>query len=136
MLRCADDSFYVGSTRNLDHRLQQHAIGKGAVYTSTRLPVIEGTPEVDRTLVADGGRWSPRAQTRAFQWKADGQPVAGATGRHDAVGWNQARGRAGRVRRTAQRAAGDGVPVMPLTASDRHGRRRPVEVPSRATSPG
>lgn len=51
------------------------------VMTSTRLPLIEGTPEVDQTLVADGGRWSPRAQTRTFQWKADGQPVAGATGR-------------------------------------------------------
>ena len=49
--------------------------------TSTRLPVIEGTPEVDQTLVADGGRWSPRAQTRSFQWRADGEPVAGATGR-------------------------------------------------------
>ena len=49
--------------------------------TSTALPTIEGTPEVEETLVASGGRWSPRAQTRAFQWKADGQPVAGATGR-------------------------------------------------------
>jgi putative endonuclease len=39
MLRCADDSYYVGSTRDLGHRLQQHAIGKGSVYTSTRLPV-------------------------------------------------------------------------------------------------
>ncbi|QCR19760.1 GIY-YIG nuclease family protein [Agrococcus sp. SGAir0287] len=39
MLRCADGSLYVGSTRNLDARMQQHASGKGAVYTSSRLPV-------------------------------------------------------------------------------------------------
>jgi putative endonuclease len=38
MLGCADDSLDVGSTRNLDARMQQHAIGRGAVYTSTRLP--------------------------------------------------------------------------------------------------
>ena len=49
--------------------------------TSARVPLIEGTPEVGQTLAADGGRWSPRAQTRAFQWKADGQPLDGATGR-------------------------------------------------------
>ncbi|MDO5735799.1 MAG: GIY-YIG nuclease family protein [Propionibacteriaceae bacterium] len=39
VLRCADDSYYVGSTRNLDGRMQQHASGKGARYTSKRLPV-------------------------------------------------------------------------------------------------
>ena len=39
ILRCGDGSLYVGSTRNLDIRMQQHAIGKGAKYTSTRLPV-------------------------------------------------------------------------------------------------
>ena len=39
ILRCGDGSLYVGSTRNLDLRMQQHAIGKGAKYTSTRLPV-------------------------------------------------------------------------------------------------
>ena len=39
ILRCGDESLYVGSTRNLDIRMQQHAIGKGAKYTSMRLPV-------------------------------------------------------------------------------------------------
>ena len=39
MLRCADGSFYVGSTRALEKRLDQHASGKGALYTSHRLPV-------------------------------------------------------------------------------------------------
>ena len=39
ILRCGDGSLYVGSTRNLDIRMHQHAIGKGAKYTSMRLPV-------------------------------------------------------------------------------------------------
>jgi len=39
MLRCADGSLYVGSTRSLEQRLDQHVSGKGARYTSHRLPV-------------------------------------------------------------------------------------------------
>ena len=39
ILRCRDESFYVGSTRSLETRLIQHASGKGAEYTRRRLPV-------------------------------------------------------------------------------------------------
>jgi len=39
ILRCGDGSYYVGSTRNLEHRVWQHSVGKGAKYTSKRLPV-------------------------------------------------------------------------------------------------
>jgi putative endonuclease len=39
MLRCADGSYYVGSTYSLELRLYQHQIGEGATYTRTRLPV-------------------------------------------------------------------------------------------------
>lgn len=39
ILRCSDDSYYVGSTRNIDTRLEQHNSGRGARYTSTRTPV-------------------------------------------------------------------------------------------------
>ncbi|MCH1883779.1 GIY-YIG nuclease family protein [Agrococcus sp. ARC_14] len=39
MLRCADGSFYVGSTRDIERRLDQHQSGAGAVYTKRRLPV-------------------------------------------------------------------------------------------------
>jgi putative endonuclease len=38
ILRCADGSFYVGSTRNLDQRMVQHESSEGARYTSWRLP--------------------------------------------------------------------------------------------------
>ena len=39
ILECADGSFYVGSTRNLEHRLWLHDIGEGAEYTKRRRPV-------------------------------------------------------------------------------------------------
>jgi putative endonuclease len=33
ILRCADDSFYIGSTQNLDDRLKSHNDGRGAAHT-------------------------------------------------------------------------------------------------------
>jgi len=39
ILRCSDGSYYVGSTRNLDHRLWQHHEGIGCAYTRDRRPV-------------------------------------------------------------------------------------------------
>ena len=39
MLRCADGSLYVGSTRELFARLNQHELGLGAAYTRDRRPV-------------------------------------------------------------------------------------------------
>lgn len=39
ILRCSDDSYYVGSTRHLEHRIWQHQEGLGATYTRRRRPV-------------------------------------------------------------------------------------------------
>ena len=39
ILRCADDSYYVGSTRDLAVRFQQHQSGFGAAHTKSRRPV-------------------------------------------------------------------------------------------------
>ena len=39
MLRCCDGSYYVGSTRGLEHRMMQHYSGRGAEYTASRMPV-------------------------------------------------------------------------------------------------
>ena len=39
VLRCSDGTFYVGSTKDLDARLETHAQGLGSDYTSCRLPV-------------------------------------------------------------------------------------------------
>lgn len=39
MLRCADGSYYVGSTTSLDLRVAEHEAGEGGRYTAARLPV-------------------------------------------------------------------------------------------------
>ena len=39
ILRCADDTLYVGHTQNLVSREETHNSGRGAVYTAARRPV-------------------------------------------------------------------------------------------------
>ena len=39
ILECSDGSYYVGSTKDLEYRVSEHQAGKGAKYTSRRLPV-------------------------------------------------------------------------------------------------
>lgn len=39
ILRCADGSYYTGSTTDLELRIRQHQNGEGANYTKKRLPV-------------------------------------------------------------------------------------------------
>lgn len=39
MLHCADRSFYVGHTDNLEIRVAQHDAGEISGYTQTRLPI-------------------------------------------------------------------------------------------------
>ena len=39
ILKCNDDSYYTGSTNNLELRILEHQNGIGANYTKSRLPV-------------------------------------------------------------------------------------------------
>jgi predicted GIY-YIG superfamily endonuclease len=39
ILKCADGSYYTGSTSDLDLRIRQHMLGIVASYTKSRLPV-------------------------------------------------------------------------------------------------
>ena len=39
ILRCADDSYYIGHTDNLEQRIAQHHSGALGGYTATRKPV-------------------------------------------------------------------------------------------------
>lgn len=39
ILRCSNGSYYIGSTKDLTLRLQQHQMGEGANYTRKHLPV-------------------------------------------------------------------------------------------------
>jgi putative endonuclease len=38
ILRCADESYYVGYAQDLEQRLRAHSTGKAAPYTARRLP--------------------------------------------------------------------------------------------------
>jgi len=52
LLECADDSFYVGCTNNLEKRLRQHNSSKyGAHYTKIRRPVVLKYMEEFKTLI-------------------------------------------------------------------------------------
>ena len=39
ILQCADNSYYVGHTDNIDARISAHEMGTMPCYTTTRLPV-------------------------------------------------------------------------------------------------
>jgi len=39
ILKCCDDTFYTGSTKNLDRRIIEHQSGLGANYTKKKLPI-------------------------------------------------------------------------------------------------
>ncbi|UZO80962.1 GIY-YIG nuclease family protein [Aquimarina sp. ERC-38] len=39
ILECSDGSYYTGSTKYLERRLEQHQNGEGARHTKSRLPV-------------------------------------------------------------------------------------------------
>jgi putative endonuclease len=39
ILVCGDGTYYVGSTRDLDLRMEQHHSGLGSAYTGKRMPV-------------------------------------------------------------------------------------------------
>lgn len=61
MLRCADGSYYVGSTRSLAKRLWEHQTGLGAAYTRERLPV-ELVWQAEYVNVAEAFEWEKRIQ--------------------------------------------------------------------------
>ena len=39
LLECSDGTYYTGSTKYLDLRIEQHQSGEGAIYTAKRLPI-------------------------------------------------------------------------------------------------
>lgn len=39
ILLCSDDSYYTGSTTDLEKRINQHQSGQGANHTKKRLPI-------------------------------------------------------------------------------------------------
>ena len=39
ILKCNDNSYYIGQTDNLEKRISEHKFGKYSGYTSLRLPI-------------------------------------------------------------------------------------------------
>ncbi len=67
ILRCADDSLYVGCTNNLDRRLKQHNESKyGAHYTKIRRPVSLIYAECHNTL-----RQARRREAEIKGWRRE-----------------------------------------------------------------
>jgi len=83
ILRCSDGTFYVGSTRHLALRIEQHNAGEGSAYTRRRLPVeLAWSCPFER--VEDAFRWEKRIQG----W-SHAKRQALITGGFDAVrGWS------------------------------------------------
>jgi len=57
ILRCADDSYYVGHTTNLEMRLAEHQAGEGGEWTKRCLPVelvfSQEMPDKDHAFQAE-----------------------------------------------------------------------------------
>jgi putative endonuclease len=78
ILRCADDTLYVGSTTNVDARERVHNAGRGAKYTAGRRPV--------RVVYSEAHESRSSAQKREYQLKrlsrtAKESIIAGIPGR-------------------------------------------------------
>lgn len=53
--------------------------GEPAAVVNNTPPTVTGTARVGRTLTATDGTWTPAEVTFAYQWLADGTPIANAT---------------------------------------------------------
>jgi 5'-nucleotidase len=49
-------------------------------FVNTAVPTVSGTARAGRVLTANRGTWSPAPTSVAYQWLADGAPIASATG--------------------------------------------------------
>jgi len=54
ILRCSDDTYYTGSTTDLERRIEQHQAGEGSIYTKRRRPIkliySEVFPRIDEAF--------------------------------------------------------------------------------------
>lgn len=67
ILKCADDTLYVGCTNNLEKRLHEHNHAKnGAHYTKIRRPVTLLYSETFKTLLKARGR-----EAEIKRWKRE-----------------------------------------------------------------
>jgi putative endonuclease len=100
MLECADGSYYVGSTWDLERRVSEHNLGLGAEYTRRRRPVrVVWSAEFER--IADAYYYEKQVQN----WSRSKRQALIA-GRFDLLP-ELARGRRGWMKRGVQESPGD-----------------------------
>ncbi len=77
ILRCADQSYYVGHTAELDQRVAQHGSGLGSGYTAIRLPITLvwfwefPTREEAKAAEAQLKKWSRRKKEALIDGKIE-----------------------------------------------------------------
>ena len=52
ILKCGDDSYYVGSTNNIEKRIERHSAGEAAKWIKNRLPIKILYQEKHETLLS------------------------------------------------------------------------------------
>ncbi|MDR7233241.1 GIY-YIG nuclease family protein [Agrococcus sp. BE272] len=101
LLRCSDGSTYVGSTWDVERRLDQHQRGEGAAYTKRRRPVELAFAHFDDSIAACFALekqlqgWS-RAKREALI-RGDFAAISASAKKRDWEGYRERRRAGGRV---------------------------------------
>jgi len=66
ILRCSDNTLYVGQTSNVEERVQTHNAGEGPSYTATRRPV-----QVVYSEFCDSTQCARRREKQIKRWSAE-----------------------------------------------------------------
>ncbi|MEV6783389.1 FG-GAP-like repeat-containing protein [Streptomyces sp. NPDC051098] len=66
------------ATRRATHNLGGFTVAP-APLKNTAAPTVTGATQVGSKVTATAGTWAPAAASYAYQWKADGQAISGAT---------------------------------------------------------
>ncbi len=80
ILECSDGTYYTGSTRDLERRVQQHQAGEGAKYTKKRLPVkliyFEELDRIDAAVYREKQiqSWSRKKKQALIEGRLDDLP--------------------------------------------------------------
>ena len=80
ILECSDGTYYTGSTRDLERRIQQHQVGEGAKYTKKRLPVkliyFEELDRIDAAVYREKQiqSWSRKKKQALIEGRLDDLP--------------------------------------------------------------
>jgi predicted GIY-YIG superfamily endonuclease len=83
IIRCADGSYYIGSTRDLEKRLRAHEEGKAATYTARRRPLYlayserHGTMEAARRRELQIKRWTRKKKEALISGNVEGLKAMG-----------------------------------------------------------